>query len=96
MRTAATPPLRGILVIVSAALVAAPAAATLPSALPAVGERPSGAGRADRRGPRPPIDTDLAPRFGWLPQDSDANEVQTSYKIEVRDAEGDLVWDARR
>ncbi|MFE7226799.1 family 78 glycoside hydrolase catalytic domain [Nocardioides sp. NPDC057577] len=41
-----------------------------------------------------PLNTDLTPRFGWLPQDSDANEVQSAYKIEVRDAAGDIVWDS--
>ena len=35
-----------------------------------------------------PLDAASTPRFGWLPQDVDANEVQTAYKIEVRDAGG--------
>ncbi|MFE6508282.1 family 78 glycoside hydrolase catalytic domain [Nocardioides sp. NPDC057767] len=43
-----------------------------------------------------PLNTDLTPRFGWLPQDSDANEVQSAYKIEVRDAAGEIVWDSRK
>ncbi|MER7559025.1 family 78 glycoside hydrolase catalytic domain [Nocardioides sp. NPDC126508] len=43
-----------------------------------------------------PLDTGLTPRFGWLPRDSDADEVQTAYKIEVRDAAGDIVWDSRK
>lgn len=40
-----------------------------------------------------PLNTGLTPRFAWLPQDTDGNEVQTAYKIEVRDAKGRLVWD---
>ena len=43
-----------------------------------------------------PLNTDLTPRFGWLPQDSDANEVQSAYQIEVRDAAGEIVWDSRK
>ena len=35
-----------------------------------------------------PLDAATTPRFGWLPQDVDPNEVQTAYKIEVRDAGG--------
>ncbi|MDN5852734.1 MAG: alpha-L-rhamnosidase N-terminal domain-containing protein [Actinomycetia bacterium] len=41
-----------------------------------------------------PLNTDLTPRFGWLPQDHDGGEVQTAYEIEVRDAEHDEVWDS--
>ena len=33
-----------------------------------------------------PLSVEGAPRFGWLPQDDDANEIQTAYEIEVRDA----------
>src|SRR5262247_126356 len=84
---------RTSLVVVMAAAVAVPAAGTLPSAVAAVGERPSAPVRLTVDDLTDPLDTDLKPRFGWLPQDSDANEVQTSYKIEVRDADGDLVWD---
>ncbi|WP_435771481.1 family 78 glycoside hydrolase catalytic domain [Nocardioides sp. SYSU DS0651] len=41
-----------------------------------------------------PLNADESPRFGWLPQDADANEVQTAYKIEVRDADGAVMWDS--
>ena len=43
-----------------------------------------------------PLNTDDSPRFGWLPRDADANEVQTAYKIEVRDTNGAIVWDSDR
>ena len=39
-----------------------------------------------------PLNVEGAPRFGWLPQDSDGNEIQTAYEIEVRDRAGALVW----
>ncbi|UMG94497.1 family 78 glycoside hydrolase catalytic domain [Nocardioides sp. TF02-7] len=41
-----------------------------------------------------PLDTDLTPRFGWLPQDADGNEVQTGYQLRVEDADGEQVWDS--
>jgi alpha-L-rhamnosidase len=41
-----------------------------------------------------PLNTDLTPRFGWLPQDRDGGEVQTAYEIEVRDSGRDEVWDS--
>ncbi|WP_181407501.1 family 78 glycoside hydrolase catalytic domain [Nocardioides sambongensis] len=41
-----------------------------------------------------PLNTDLTPRFGWLPQDSDGNEIQSAYEVEVRDASGGVVWDS--
>ena len=41
-----------------------------------------------------PLDAATTPRFGWLPQDVDPNEVQTAYKIEVRDEAGRIVWDS--
>lgn len=41
-----------------------------------------------------PLNTDLTPRFGWLPTDTDGNEVQSAYEVEVRDAGGDVVWDS--
>jgi alpha-L-rhamnosidase len=87
---------RASLVVVTATAVVVPAAATLPSTVAAVGERPSAPVRLTVDDLANPLDTDLTPRFGWLPQDSDANEVQTSYKIEVRDTDGDLVWDGEK
>ena len=82
-------------------------AAALVLALPAAlltigrgGRRPRQAGRqavgshqARRRRPAAPARHQRDARFGWLPQDVDANEVQTAYKIVVRDADGALVWD---
>lgn len=41
-----------------------------------------------------PLNTDLTPRFGWLPTDTDGNEIQSAYEVEVRDAGGDVVWDS--
>lgn len=34
------------------------------------------------------------PRFGWLPQDPDAGEVQSAYQLQVRDAADETVWDS--
>ncbi|WP_051217681.1 family 78 glycoside hydrolase catalytic domain [Nocardioides insulae] len=41
-----------------------------------------------------PLNTDLTPRFGWLPTDLDGNEIQTAYEVEVRNTAGALVWDS--
>lgn len=41
-----------------------------------------------------PLNAELSPRFGWLPTDTDGNEVQSAYEVEVRDAAGDVVWDS--
>lgn len=41
-----------------------------------------------------PLGTDLTPRFGWLPQDEDANEVQSAYRIRVVDAADAVRWDS--
>lgn len=85
---------RAALGIVTAAAVALPAAAALPAANAAVGTRPTAPERLTVDDLARPLDTDLTPRFGWLPQDTDPNEVQTAYKIEVKDAGGTLVWDS--
>src|SRR5688572_4444830 len=86
---------RATLVLVTAVAVAAPAVGILSkSAAAASVTRPSAPiGLTVDDQPRP-MNTDESPRFGWLPQDDDANEVQTSYKIEVRDDEGSVVWDS--
>lgn len=41
-----------------------------------------------------PLNLEGAASFGWLPQDPDANEVQTAYEIKVADAAGTAVWDS--
>jgi hypothetical protein len=42
-----------------------------------------------------PLAVDGVPRFGWLPQDRDGNEVQTAYQLVVtRAAGGHKVWDS--
>ena len=60
----------------------------------AVGTRPTAPERLVVDDLAAPLDASTTPRFGWLPQDVDANEVQTAYKIEVRDADGTIVWDS--
>jgi alpha-L-rhamnosidase len=41
------------------------------------------------------LNVEGAPRFGWLPQDQDGDEVQTAYQIQVLDAAGEyVVWDS--
>jgi alpha-L-rhamnosidase len=87
---------RAALVLVTAAAVAGPALGVLPSgaATPPGETRPGAPIGLTVDDQARAMNTDDSPRFGWLPQDADANEVQTSYKIEVRDAEGSLVWDS--
>ncbi|WUD76308.1 alpha-L-rhamnosidase N-terminal domain-containing protein [Streptomyces sp. NBC_00510] len=41
-----------------------------------------------------PLALDGAPRFGWLPRDSDSDEVQTAYQVVVRVPGGRTVWDS--
>ncbi|GAA2933542.1 alpha-L-rhamnosidase N-terminal domain-containing protein [Streptomyces mexicanus] len=41
-----------------------------------------------------PLAVDGPPRFGWLPRDTDAGEVQSAYELVVRDGEGRTVWDS--
>jgi alpha-L-rhamnosidase len=44
-----------------------------------------------------PLNVNGPPRFGWLPQDRDPNEVQTAYRIRVsRAGDGAAVWDSGR
>ncbi|WP_322937284.1 family 78 glycoside hydrolase catalytic domain [Nocardioides bizhenqiangii] len=94
MRTRPTRRLRrAALVIATAAVVALPVVGHAPSATAAKGSKPSAPTRLTVDDLRSPLDTDETPRFGWLPQDADPNEVQTAYKIEVQDADGTLVWD---
>ena len=94
MRTASTRPLtRAALVFATAAVVALPVVGHAPTATAAKSSMPSAPSRLTVDDQPLPLDTGEAPRFGWLPQDVDANEVQTAYKIEVRDADGVLVWD---
>jgi len=84
-----------------AGATAAALALALPASLLAVGTAQAAVGTRPTAPQRLVVD-DLAaplgaatmPRFGWLPQDADANEVQSAYKIEVRDADGALVWDS--
>jgi alpha-L-rhamnosidase len=84
---------RASLVVVTAAAVAAPAAGVLPSSAAVPETRPLAPVGLTVDDLAHAMNTDATPRFGWLPRDRDANEVQTAYKIEVRDADGELVWD---
>jgi alpha-L-rhamnosidase len=84
---------RTALVVATAIALTLPLAGHAPSATAAKGSKPSAPTRLTVDDLAQPLDTDETPRFGWLPQDADANEVQTAYKIEVRDADGAIVWD---
>ncbi|RHW25649.1 alpha-L-rhamnosidase [Nocardioides immobilis] len=67
-----------------------------PTATAARGTAPSAPARLTVDDQARPMNTDETPRFGWLPQDRDRNEVQTAYKVQVRDAAGRVVWDSDR
>src|SRR4051812_40350422 len=41
-----------------------------------------------------PLNTTPSPRFGWLPQDEDGNEIQSAYELEVTKTSGATVWDS--
>jgi Bacterial alpha-L-rhamnosidase 6 hairpin glycosidase domain/Alpha-L-rhamnosidase N-terminal domain/Bacterial alpha-L-rhamnosidase C-terminal domain len=45
---------------------------------------------------RDPLAVQGSPAFGWLPQDRDANEIQTAYELRVRTSAGQQVWDSGR
>lgn len=78
-------------------------ALALPAALLTVGTAGAAPGKPGAKPTAPtrlvvddltrPLDAATTPRFGWLPQDVDPDEVQTAYKIEVRDEAGRIVWD---
>lgn len=82
------------LAVLTAGAVVLPGLTDPPVARADVGSRPSAPQRLTVDDLARPLDTDLTPRFGWLPQDSDPDEMQTAYKVEVADAAGDLVWDS--
>ena len=42
-----------------------------------------------------PLEVTGAPQFGWLPQDTGGNEVQTAYQIQVS-GHGTVLWDSGR
>jgi alpha-L-rhamnosidase len=85
---------RPALALATAAVVALPVAGVPSGAHSAPSNRPDAPTRLTVDDLSRPIDTSETPRFGWLPQDRDRNEVQTAYKVEVRDAAGALVWDS--
>jgi len=41
-----------------------------------------------------PLNVEGPPMFGWLPQDTDAREVQTAYQLRVTEPDDDPVWDS--
>jgi len=44
-----------------------------------------------------PMNVEGAPRFGWLVNDADYDEVQTAYEIRLYDGiSGELAWDPAR
>ncbi len=82
------------LALATTVAVALPAAVALPVATAAPGTAPSAPTGLTVDDLAHPLSTDGSPRFGWLPQDADRREVQTAYKLQVRDADGALVWDS--
>lgn len=80
----------GLGLVITTALLAVPAAA----APGRPGTRPTAPERLVVDDRVAPLDAAIEPRFGWLPQDADPGEVQTAYKIEVREEDGDVVWDS--
>lgn len=88
--------LRLAAIVTSALVVTSLAAAVTPTGAASANTAPGAPAGLTVDDLTRPLNTDLTPRFGWLPQDSDANEVQSAYKIEVRDAAGEIVWDSRK
>lgn len=80
--------------LVATALVVGTAgpAATEPAA--AAGTAPGAPAAPTVNDAAQPLNVEGAPRFGWLPQDADPNEVQRAYQLQVRDGAGELVWDS--
>lgn len=70
------------------------ATVAMPAAEAAQGSAPAAPTRLTVEDQARPLEVDGDPRFGWLPQDVDGGEVQTAYEIEVRDADGAVVWDS--
>ncbi|MEI5672144.1 MULTISPECIES: family 78 glycoside hydrolase catalytic domain [unclassified Nocardioides] len=70
------------------------AATTATPAHAADGTAPSAPTRLTVEDQPHPLEVDGTPRFGWLPQDVDGNEVQTAYEIEVRGDDDQVVWDS--
>ncbi|KAA1427731.1 family 78 glycoside hydrolase catalytic domain [Nocardioides antri] len=95
-----TPPLRRLrrtaLALATAVAVALPVVNLSPTATAARGTAPSAPTRLTVDDQARPMNTDETPRFGWLPQDRDRGEVQTAYKVQVRDDAGRVVWDSDR
>ncbi|MEU8299875.1 family 78 glycoside hydrolase catalytic domain [Micromonospora sp. NPDC048909] len=80
--------------LLAAATVVATVVAGAPPALAAHGHAPH-APVALTVGDRVrPLNVEGAPRFGWLPRDTDPGERQTAYRITVSEAGGDRVWDS--
>ena len=84
----------GVVLAASTSLVLSAALWPVTTASAAPGNRPTAPQRLVVDDVAAPLAASITPRFGWLPQDVDANEVQTAYKIEVRDADGEIVWDS--
>ncbi|MER7177092.1 hypothetical protein [Streptomyces mesophilus] len=59
-----------------------------------VNHRPQASAGTTVSGRVDPAAVDGTPAFGWLPRDTDANEVQSAYQLVVRDGRGRTVWDS--
>ncbi len=84
---------RTALAVATAIAITLPVAGVSATASAAKGSKPSAPVGLTVDDQPLPLDTGEVPHFGWLPQDAGANEVQTAYKIEVRDGDGSIVWD---
>ena len=90
-----SPMRRKTLPLVAAAAAIVALAAAPAHAAPASTNHPPGAPAGLTVDEQPnPLAIQGTPQFGWLPQDRDANEVQSAYQLRVTQPDGSVVWDS--
>jgi alpha-L-rhamnosidase len=84
---------RSLILLTGAALVASGLVGSGAPATGATGSAPKAPDRLTVGDRARPLNVQGAPMFGWLPQDRDAGEVQTAYRLRVEGPDGE-VWDS--
>jgi hypothetical protein len=91
IRTRALTPTLFVTLVAVAALATGTAQAQPASGADRAPQAPRGLTVGDQPNP---LAIQGTPQFGWLPQDSDADEIQTAYELRVNSADGSAVWDS--